>query len=67
MTTHFIQKFVQISFFVVIEVLGEWLGFDDKCANFLNKTSDQSWGKEKVKRTIIWNGGSSCLDIGDVF
>jgi hypothetical protein len=25
---------------------------------FLNKMSDQTWGQKKVKRLVIWDGGS---------
>ena len=40
-----------------IQDLQEWPKFGNICTNFLNKSSTQTWDK-KVKRTIIWNGGS---------
>jgi len=40
----YVKYFFLLWFGLLIKVLREWLKFNDICINFLNKTSDQTWG-----------------------
>jgi hypothetical protein len=50
---------------LLMKVVQEWLTFYYICANTLNMTSGQSWGK-KVKRVIIGNEYKACIK-GKIF